>query len=218
MIVPRVKICGVTRQEDARAAANAGADAIGLVFYHKSPRNICVKKAAELCASLPPFVTSVGLFVNASRADITHVLSHVPLGMLQFHGDEDAQFCASFGLPWLKAVRMKAGVDLYQAADTYHAAAGLLVDSYVPGVPGGTGETFNWEVLPHDLSLPIVLAGGLHAGNVAEAVTIARPWAVDVSGGVEQRNVQGHYTAGMKDAAAIRAFINCAKTRGVSGV
>lgn len=218
MTIPRVKICGITRIEDGLAAANAGADAIGLVFYEPSPRYVTVARAAAICASLPPFVTTVGLFVNASQAAIEHVLSQVPLDLLQFHGDEPAQFCSRFSRPWIKAVRMKDDVDLYRCADEYRQAAGLLVDSYVPGVPGGTGETFNWGRLPKDLSLPVVLAGGLHPGNVADAVAQVRPWAVDVSGGVEQKTVQGDRSGGIKDPAAIRAFIKSAKIRGVAGV
>ena len=218
MAIPRVKICGITRIEDGLAAASAGADAIGLVFYEPSPRYVTVARAAAICASLPPFVTTVGLFVNASQAAIDHVLAQVPLDLLQFHGDESAQFCTRFSRPWIKAVRMKDDVDLYQCAVQYRQAAGLLVDSYVAGIPGGTGETFNWDRLPKDLSLPVVLAGGLQPGNVADAVAQVRPWAVDVSGGVEQKTVQGGRSGGIKDPAAIRAFIKSAKTRGVAGV
>ncbi|MGB2060269.1 MAG: phosphoribosylanthranilate isomerase [Alcanivorax sp.] len=218
MTIPRVKICGITRIEDGLAAANAGADAIGLVFYEPSPRFVTVARAAAICASLPPFVTTVGLFVNATQADIENVLSQVPLDLLQFHGDEPAEFCSRFSRPWIKAVRMKDDVDLYHCAVQYRQAAGLLVDSYVAGIPGGTGETFNWDRLPKDLSLPVVLAGGLQPGNVADAVAQVRPWAVDVSGGVEQKTVQGGRSGGIKDPAAIRAFIKSAKTRGVAGV
>ncbi|WP_290525015.1 phosphoribosylanthranilate isomerase [Alcanivorax sp.] len=208
--VPRVKICGITRVEDALSAALAGVDAIGLVFYSRSPRFVTRKVAAEICAALPPFVTTVGLFVNAGRAEIAEILETVPLDLLQFHGDESPAQCEGHGRNWIKAVRMKDDVDLYACARQYHRAAGLLVDSYVPGVPGGTGETFNWGRLPDDLSLPLVLAGGLHAGNVAEAVTQVRPWAVDVSGGVELDTLQGRQ-GGIKDAAKIRAFINSVK-------
>ncbi|MED5239266.1 MAG: phosphoribosylanthranilate isomerase [Pseudomonadota bacterium] len=208
--VPRVKICGITRVEDALSAALAGVDAIGLVFYSRSPRFVTRKVAAEICAALPPFVTTVGLFVNAGRAEIAEILETVPLDLLQFHGDESPAQCEGHGRNWIKAVRMKDDVDLYACARQYHRAVGLLVDSYVPGVPGGTGETFNWGRLPDDLSLPLVLAGGLHAGNVAEAVTQVRPWAVDVSGGVELDTLQGRQ-GGIKDAAKIRAFINSVK-------
>ena len=218
MTIPRVKICGITRIEDALAAARAGADAIGLVFYEPSPRYVSVTRAAAICAALPPFVTTVGLFVNAPERQVQDVLSTVPLDLLQFHGDETPAYCSQFARPWIKAVRMKDDVDLHACAGQYHEAAGLLVDSYVAGVPGGTGETFNWDRLPGNLSLPLVLAGGLHPGNVADAVTQVRPWAVDVSGGVELLTVQGRRQGGIKDAAAVRAFINSVKTRGVAGV
>ena len=212
MTVPRVKICGITRIEDGLAAANAGADAIGLVFYGPSPRAVTARQAAEICASLPPFVTTVALFVDASRAEIEGVLARVPVDLLQFHGNENPQFCDSFNRPWIKAVRMKDDVDLHHYAQIYRNAAGLLIDSYVAGVPGGTGETFNWGRVPKTLPLPVVLAGGLHPGNVAAAVTQVQPWAVDVSGGVEQKNVQGGRSGGIKDASAIRVFINSVKT------
>lgn len=218
MTVPRVKICGITRIEDALAAAKAGADAIGLVFYGPSPRVVTAARAAQICASLPPFVTTVALFVDAPRAEINRVLATVPVDVLQFHGNEDPHYCDSFGRPWIKAVRMKDDVDLHEYAQAYRNASGLLVDSYVPGLPGGTGEVFNWGRVPQDLPLPVVLAGGLHPENVAAAVTQVRPWAVDVSGGVEQKNVQGRRSGGIKDASAIRAFINSVKTRGVAGV
>lgn len=212
MTTPRVKICGITRIEDGLAAANAGADALGLVFYERSPRFVSLQRAAAICASLPPFVTTVGLFVNAPAACVRETLARVPLDLLQFHGDESPAYCADFARPWIKAVRMKEGVDLHQYAEQYHQAAGLLVDSYVPGVPGGTGETFNWDRLPDNLSLPLVLAGGLDQDNVAAAVTLVRPWAVDVSGGVEQKTVQGGRSGGIKDPSAIRAFIQRAKS------
>ncbi|MEQ3637611.1 phosphoribosylanthranilate isomerase [Alcanivorax sp.] len=218
MTVPRVKVCGITRIEDALAAANAGADAIGLVFYGPSPRVVTVAQAANICARLPPFITTVALFVDASREEVERVLATVPVDLLQFHGNEDPQFCDSFNRSWIKAVRMKDDADLHHYAQTYGKAAGLLVDSYVPGLPGGTGETFNWGRVPKTLPLPVVLAGGLHPGNVAAAVTQVQPWAVDVSGGVEQKNVQGGRSGGIKDASAIRAFINSVKIRGVAGV
>ncbi|EKF74861.1 N-(5'-phosphoribosyl)anthranilate isomerase [Alcanivorax hongdengensis A-11-3] len=211
MTTPRVKICGITRIDDALAAAQAGADAIGLVFYAPSPRAISVRQAARIVAALPPFVTTVGLFVDASAEQVRETLAAVPLDLLQFHGNEAPAYCEQFQRRWIKAVRMRDDVDLYAIADQYRHADGLLVDSYKPGVPGGTGETFNWERVPQDLPLPVVLAGGLEPGNVAEAVTQVRPWAVDVSGGVERMSVQGRRQGGIKDAAAIRAFINRVK-------
>ncbi len=200
----RVKICGITRVEDGRRAAELGADAIGLVFYAPSPRHVAVERAAAIAAALPPFVSKVGLFVDAEEAEIRHVLARVPLDYLQFHGDEPPEFCARFGRPFLKALRMREGCDVIDYAARYPAAAGLLLDAYREGVPGGTGETFDWARIPRGLPLPLVLAGGLTPGNVAGAVRAARPWAVDVSGGVEA-------SPGVKDAGKMAAFIRAAK-------
>lgn len=213
MNTPRVKICGITRPEDGRHAAHAGADAIGLVFYPPSSRYVRPRRAAEIIAALPPFVTTVGLFVDAPPERIGALLEQVPLDMLQFHGDESPQYCAGFQRPWIKALRMRDGVDARAEADRYGAAGarGLLVDSYVPGVPGGTGERFDWDRLPADPSLPLVLAGGLNPANVAEAVRRVRPWAVDVSGGVEIIGVDGRRQGGIKDAGAVSAFIRAAR-------
>lgn len=197
----RTKICGITRVEDALAAARSGADALGLVFYEKSPRYVSVQQAAQLAASVPPFVTLVGLFVNPSEDEVREVLRHVPLDVLQFHGEEDPGFCAQFARPYLKAVRVKPGVDLLQCAARYQGAQGLLLDAYIEGTYGGTGESFDWALIPRNLPLPVVLSGGLHAGNVADAIRELRPWAVDVSSGVETAK-------GIKDASKIAAFIN----------
>ncbi len=197
----RIKICGITRVEDALAAAASGADAIGLVFHEKSPRHVTVRQAARLAAALPPFVAAVGLFVNVS-ADFVHaVLEQVPLDMLQFHGDETPEFCASFERPYIKAIRVREGVDLVQCASRYAAAKGLLLDAWVEGIPGGTGHSFDWELIPRDLPLPVILSGGLTPANVADAIRAVQPYAVDVSSGVEARK-------GIKDAAKIAAFIN----------
>ncbi|HKB59953.1 MAG TPA: phosphoribosylanthranilate isomerase [Gallionellaceae bacterium] len=196
----RIKICGITRVEDALAAAACGADAIGLVFHEKSPRYVTVRQAARLAAALPPFVTAVGLFVNVS-ADFVHaVLEEVPLGVLQFHGDEPPEFCSSFEQPYIKAIRVREGVDLVQCASRYAGAQGLLLDAWVEGVPGGTGHSFDWELIPRDLPLPVILSGGLNPANVADGVRAVRPYAVDVSSGVEAAK-------GIKDAAKIAAFI-----------
>ncbi len=213
MNTPRVKICGITRPDDGRHAARAGADAIGLVFYPPSPRYVSPRQAAGIIAALPPFVTTVGLFVNAPADRIAALLEQVPLDMLQFHGDESPEYCAGFRRPWIKALRMRDGVDPLAEADRYGAAGarGLLVDSYVPGVPGGTGERFDWDRLPANPSLPLVLAGGLDPDNVAEAVRRARPWAVDVSGGVEIIGVDGRRQGGVKDPGAVSAFIRAAR-------
>ena len=213
MNIPRVKICGITRPDDGRHAARAGADAIGLVFYPPSPRYVSPRQAADIVAALPPFVTTVGLFVDAPPEQIAALLEQVPLDMLQFHGDESPEYCAAFQRPWIKALRMRDRVDPQAEADRYGAAGarGLLVDSYVPGVPGGTGERFDWDRLPADPSLPLVLAGGLDPANVAEAVRRVRPWAVDVSGGVEVLGVDGRRQGGIKDPGAVSAFIRAAR-------
>lgn len=195
----RIKICGLTRVEDVRAAVAAGADAIGFVFYPPSPRAVSIEQARELCAALPPFVTSVGLFVNEEPARVREVLAAVPLSLLQFHGDEDAAYCASFGMPWMKAARVRAGFDLLNYAARFPGAAGLLVDAWVEGYGGG-GEVFDWSLLPESFPLPLVLAGGLNPGNVAQAVGTVRPWAVDVSSGVEAAK-------GIKDRALMEAFV-----------
>lgn len=196
----RIKICGITREQDLRAVASGGADAIGFVFYEKSPRHVTLQQAAILARAVQPFVTVVGLFVNPSAEYVREVLAQVALDVLQFHGEESPEFCAQWSRPYLKAVRVKAGVDLLQCATRYAGAQGLLLDAYVEGTHGGTGESFDWALIPHDLPLPVVLSGGLHAGNVAEAIKQVRPYAVDVSSGVEAGK-------GIKDAAKVAAFI-----------
>lgn len=196
----RVKICGITRPEDAAAAVGAGADAIGLVFYQPSPRAISVSRAAEIICNLPPFVTTVGLFVNAAADEVAEVLKSVPLDLLQFHGDESPAFCEAQGRPYIKAVRMRPDVDLTEQGRLYHSAQGLLLDSYQPGKPGGTGATFDWGRIPEGMRGQIILAGGLSPDNVADAVREISPYAVDVSGGVEREK-------GIKDAEKIRAFM-----------
>jgi phosphoribosylanthranilate isomerase len=202
----RVKICGITRVQDAQAAARSGADAIGLVFYERSPRHVSITQAAQLAAALPPFVSVVGLFVNAEAAFVREVLASVPLDMLQFHGDESPEYCAQFSMPYLKAIRVKAGVDLLQCASDFRSAKGLLLDAHVQGVPGGTGTAFDWALIPKQLPLPVILSGGLDAQNVAAAIKQVRPYAVDVSSGVESGGIEA--SKGIKDAAQIAAFIN----------
>jgi len=199
--VTRIKICGITRAEDALSAANNGADAIGLVFYQRSPRHVNVAQAKLLAGTLPPFVTVVGLFVNAEAAFVREVLANVPLDMLQFHGDETPEYCAQFDRPYLKAIRVKTGVDLLQCASDFRSAKGLLLDAHVEGIPGGTGTAFDWTLIPKQLPLPVILSGGLDAENVATAIKQVRPYAVDVSSGVEAGK-------GIKDAAKVAAFIN----------
>ena len=200
----RSKICGITRIEDALAAAEAGADAIGFVFYAKSPRAVDVRQARAIITELPPFVTTVGLFVNASRCELNEILEVVPLDLLQFHGDETPQDCEGYHRPWIKALRVRPGDDLEAACKLYAGARGILLDTYVAGVPGGTGEAFDWSLVPERLSKPIILAGGLSADNVGQAIAQVRPYAVDVSGGVEQAK-------GIKDAAKIEAFMRAVK-------
>lgn len=194
--------------EDALAAAHSGADALGLVFYDKSPRYVTLKQAAQLAAAIPPFVTRVGLFVNASAESVQGVLQQVPLDTLQFHGEEEPAFCAQFDRPYLKAVRVKCGVDLVQCAARYKDAQGLLLDAFIEGTHGGTGVSFDWTLIPHNLPIPVVLSGGLHLKNVSEAIKQVRPWAVDVSSGVEAEK-------GIKDVAKIAAFINEVKKIGL---
>ncbi len=196
----RIKICGITRPADALAAAELGADAIGLVFYPRSPRAVDAAKALEILAEVPPFLSVVALFVDEPAAAIHRILSQVPVDTLQFHGAEPPAFCAGFHRPWLKALRVRAGIDVAGVARSYGAARAILLDSWQEGVPGGTGRTFDWHLAPGDLTRPLVLAGGLNDGNVGEAVRRVRPAAVDVSGGVES-------APGVKDRERIRRFI-----------
>lgn len=205
MAVVRSKICGITRVEDALAAAEAGADAIGLVFYAKSPRAVSVQQAREIIAALPPFVTSVGLFVDASRCELGEILDAVALDLLQFHGDETPDECDHYGRPYIKALRVKPGDDIAAQVARYANARGVLLDTFVPGIPGGTGEAFDWSLVPAQLSKPVILAGGLTAANVAQAIGQVRPFAVDISGGVESAK-------GIKDAAKIHAFMEAVRS------
>ncbi len=200
MPIVRSKICGITRVEDALVAAEAGADAIGLVFYGKSPRAVSVQQARAIVAALPPFVTTVGLFVNASRCELNEILDAVPLDALQFHGDEQPADCEGFHRRWYKALRVKAGDDIRAQAARYVGASAILLDTFVAGVPGGTGEVFDWSLIPADLPKPLILAGGLTPGNVGQAIAEVRPFAVDVSGGVELGK-------GIKDAASVHEFV-----------
>ncbi|PHN25028.1 phosphoribosylanthranilate isomerase [Pseudomonas sp. ICMP 561] len=201
MSAVRSKICGITRIEDALAAVEAGADAIGFVFYAKSPRAVSVQQARAIIAALPPFISTVGLFVNASRCELNETLDAVPLDMLQFHGDETPEECDGYHRPFIKALRVQAGDDIAASCRLYSRASGILLDTYVAGVPGGTGETFDWALIPNSLEKPIILAGGLTSANVAQAITQVRPYAVDVSGGVEK-------SKGIKDHDKIRAFMS----------
>ncbi len=196
----RVKICGITRIEDAIAAAQAGADAIGFVFDPKSPRYIHADQALKIARALPPYVTTVGLFVNAAPDTIESVLSHVPLDLIQFHGNEKPEQCRRYHRSYIKAVHMKTDIDLHEMARLYGDATGLLLDTYVADTAGGSGQVFDWDRVPHDVDKPLVLAGGLTPENVGEAIRKVHPYAVDVSSGVE-------LTKGVKDARKISAFI-----------
>ena len=208
MTAPRIKICGITRVEDALAAAQLGAHAIGLVFFAGSPRAVTPQQARDIIAALPPFVVPVGLFVNADAQTVRATIAAAPVQLLQFHGDETPQYCAGFSLPYLRAVRVRPGIDLLQYARDFHTARGLLLDAYVDGAHGGTGATFDWSLIPRDLPVPVVLSGGLHAENVTEAVRRVRPWAVDVSSGVESAK-------GIKDVRKMEAFMTGVRNAGV---
>lgn len=202
--VVRSKICGITRIEDALAAVEAGADAIGLVFYGKSPRAVSIEQAAAILQALPPFVTSVGLFVDMPHDELQQLLQRLPLDLLQFHGDESPADCEGHGRPYIKALRVRPGEDVSAAMAPYAGARGILLDTFVEGVPGGTGASFDWSLVPENAAKPIILAGGLDAGNVATAIRQVRPYAVDVSGGVEAGK-------GIKDAGKIRAFVQAVR-------
>lgn len=196
----RVKICGLTRRQDVEAAIALGADAIGLVFYSGSPRVLTVQQAQSITSALQPFISVVGVFVDAPLEQIKHYATTIPLSLLQFHGDETPQFCRQFGLPYIKAQRMKEGSDLLECAQAYSDARALLLDCFHPQQYGGTGTSFDWSTIPPHMPLPIVLSGGLSAANVRSAIERVHPWAVDVSSGVESQ-------PGIKDHAQIAAFI-----------
>ncbi|WP_105101483.1 phosphoribosylanthranilate isomerase [Microbulbifer pacificus] len=200
----RVKICGITSVEDALLAVEAGADALGLVFYPASPRNVTPEQAAEIARAVSPFVVLTGLFVDAHPEQVRAVLQQVPLNLLQFHGDENAPYCRQFHRPYIKALRMKPDLDPVEAMAAFPDARGILLDAYRKGVPGGTGDTFDWQRVPQDSGHQIILAGGLTPENVAGAIATARPQAVDVSGGVEA-------SPGRKDVAKTIAFIRAAR-------
>ncbi|MCW8887142.1 MAG: phosphoribosylanthranilate isomerase [Motiliproteus sp.] len=197
----RVKICGITRPEDATAVVDAGADAIGLVFYDPSPRAVTIEQAVAICHAVPAFVTVTALFVNAAEQVVNQVIDRVGVDLLQFHGNEPPDYCQQFSRPYMKALRVKPGLNISEQAERYQDAKALLLDAYRPGVPGGTGETFDWQLIPEDLSKPVILAGGLTPQNVATAVRQVRPFGVDVSGGVEAAK-------GIKDSQLVTQFIN----------
>jgi len=205
----RVKICGITRLQDALTAAQLGVDAIGLVFYPPSPRAIGIEQARAIAAVLPPFITLVGLFVNPDRGLVTKVLDTLPIGLLQFHGDEQPIECEQYRLPYIKAVPMREGVNLSGWMGRFSTASGLLLDTYRKGTRGGTGEVFDWTLIPSQRTLPLILAGGLNPDNIQDAVRTVRPFAVDVSGGVESakgikdENKMAEFMAGLKASDTI---------------
>ena len=207
MVIPmtKVKICGFTNSENARDAAIAGVDAIGLVFYDKSPRNVDIQKAREIVAALPPFINRVGLFVNANPSFIDEVLCEVPLDTLQFHGDEEVVDCTQYQMPFIKSLRVTSKTNLDQIAEHFSDASALLLDSYNPNSYGGTGEIFDWSLARVKINLPIILAGGLNSENVSEAISQVNPYAVDASSGVES-------APGMKDVDKIIAFIQSVRS------
>ena len=207
MVIPmtKVKICGFTNSKNARDAAIAGVDAIGLVFYDKSPRNVDIQKAREIVAALPPFINRVGLFVNANPSFIDEVLCEVPLDTLQFHGDEEVVDCTQYQMPFIKSLRVTSKTNLDQIAEHFSDASALLLDSYNPNSYGGTGEIFDWSLARVKINLPIILAGGLNSENVSEAISQVNPYAVDASSGVES-------SPGMKDIDKILAFIQSVRS------
>jgi phosphoribosylanthranilate isomerase len=200
----RVKICGITSVEDARAVIDAGAEALGLVFYAASPRAVTIEQARAIALAAGPFTVVTGLFVDADPEFVAAVLKQVPLQLLQFHGDENPDYCESFTRPYMKAIRMRPELDVAAAIAGYPGAAGVLLDAYRPGVPGGTGETFDWARVPRQSAKPLVLAGGLTATNVVDAIRATQVYGVDVSGGVES-------APGKKDHGKITSFINNAR-------
>jgi phosphoribosylanthranilate isomerase len=199
-MIVRTKVCGITRAEDALAAVHHGANAVGFVFWKQSERYVTPAKAREIAAQLPPFVVAVGVYVDPDPEWVKEASSIARLHLLQFHGNEPPDFCEQFFLPYIKAVRVRAGIDLIQYATRYGGARGLLLDTYVKGEPGGTGSVFDWNLIPQELSLPVILSGGLRPDNVMEAIRQIRPQAVDVSSGVETGK-------GIKDADKIAAFM-----------
>ena len=204
----RVKICGITRVEDAQAASAAGADAIGLVFYRPSPRNVTLERARSIATQTPPFIATVAVFVNPSREEVEQVIRECGVTLLQFHGEESPEFCAAFSRPYIKAARIRPGLDLIKYLAPYASARAWMLDAFHGDLWGGTGAAFDWSLVPEGMARPIILSGGLTAENVADAIRRVRPYAVDVSSGVEA-------SKGIKDAAKIAAFIGAVKNEDV---
>ena len=197
----RIKMCGITREEDALAAVRAGADALGFIFWEPSPRFVAPAAAGKIIRRIGPFATTVGVFVNPSRQEVTDAIRESGVNALQFHGEELPDFCGGFGLPYVKAFKVGQGGDLLESTGRFHAAAGWLFDAFDPRLVGGTGEVFDWSLLPQALARPLVLSGGLNAGNVGDAIRRVRPFAVDVSSGIESGK-------GIKDAEKMAAFVH----------
>ena len=200
----RIKICGITRPEDARVAAQCGADAIGLVFYDRSPRAVTIEQAVACVMAVPPLVSAVALFVDESAEVIHRILTAVPIDLIQFHGNESAEFCTQFSRPYIKALRVRPNVNPLTQSLAYSTSRGILLDAFKKGVPGGTGESFDWDLARVTFPRPLVLAGGLNSDNVATAIERVRPAAVDVSGGVELE-------PGIKSAESIKKFIEAVR-------
>ncbi len=200
----RVKVCGITRTEDALSAIKFGADAIGFVFWAKSTRYVTPEQAQQIAAEIPAFISIVGVYVDPAPGWVNETAQAANLTLCQFHGDESAEFCEQFSIPYIKAIRVREGLDLIQYAQQHQNAKGLLLDTYTPNMPGGTGHVFDWDLIPQDLPLPLILSGGLNADNVALAIKHTRPWAVDVSSGVEAAK-------GIKDDKKISAFMQGVK-------
>jgi phosphoribosylanthranilate isomerase len=205
-----VKICGITRVEDAMAAIHAGADALGFVFYAPSPRAVSVAQVQAIVSALPPFVSKVGLFVNATADEVRQVIAATGLDCLQFHGDEAEDYCAQFNLPYYKAIRVKPGLNLIQCELDFASAVALLLDTYSEKAVGGTGEAFDWSLIPANMQKPVILAGGLNPDNVAKAVSSVQPYALDVSGGVE---VEKGIKSSIKIAAFMQQVVQCDAAR-----
>lgn len=201
----RIKICGITRNCDALAAVEAGADALGLVFYGDSPRAVTVSQAQQIIGGVPPLVTLVGLFVNATPELVQQACASLPLGLLQFHGEESADYCAGFDRPWMKALRVASDSNVVEMMQAYRGAQAILLDTYRAGTPGGTGACFNWQQAPSQQQQPLVLAGGLHRENVSAAIAAVHPYAVDVSGGVE-------LSPGIKDPQKMTQFVSAVRS------
>ncbi len=195
----RVKICGITNIDDAHIAIRYGADALGFIFFNKSDRNISLKRAQVIVESLPPFVDVVALFVNANPENVCRIIESLDPNILQFHGDESPAFCDQFGKPYIRAIRMHKNTDLIQSVSNYASAKGILLDTYVDGKEGGSGLAFDWALIPKKLDVPVILAGGLNPGNISRAIRLVRPWAVDVSSGVER-------SPGLKDKIKLKDF------------